>query len=565
VNSVEAPLTVPTTVAIGQCGELSAGVGARERAAPLVLSLGALIVYLFFPTRNYYWDGIDFALNIEQSQGLSRTLIHPHHLLYNVFGYCVYHAFDALGLQIRAVHALQTANAFMSVLSALLFYRFLRHTLRSAFLCSALMLLFSFSATWWKYSTDADSYVPSVLLLLVCVNLLSAARGPRPFLIALAHSAGMFMHQLAVFFYPIVVLGLLLNGGGLTLRRRLLLVLKYSAAASLITLAVNYYCFHLQTSAYGLKDFAAWLTAYVQGPQGYSLGFDLREAVVHALRGHTRLFFEGRFNWLEGLLGLPILTLLTALIILASFLIYETFRGFKSAVASFNTATPLDEGVEQAATVCALWVCAYFVFLCFWYPYFTPYRVFYLPALVFLLGVATVRYGLLRTRRRRRLAATFVAAVALSNFLFFIYPLSHVEKTPPVAMALSMGETWRDGTVVYYARPNADNELFRYFNPLTDWRRLDTDSGASFEEEVRAVFVRGGAVWLDGSALDRLQSSPEGSRWLAEHSTEGRRVELVNNAYRIIFVQIVPPGGVAGAQSQDVSQGADRADEDTVE
>ncbi len=550
---------------MGRGDELSAGVRARARAAPWVLFLGVLLVYLLFPTRNYYWDGIDFALTIEQSRGLGPALIHPHHLLYNVFGYCVYHGLDALGVQMRAVHVLQTANALLSALSALLFYRFLSRTLRSTFLGTLLSLLFAFSATWWKYSTDADSYVLSVLSLLVCLNLPFAVRGPRPWSVALAHSAGMFMHQLAVFFYPVIVLGLFLNSRDLTLRRRLILVLQYSAAASLFTLAVNYYCFHLQTGAYGPAEFAAWLTSYVQGPQAYSLGFDLREVFVHAFRGHARLFFGGRFNWLDGLLDLPVLALMAVLVAAASFLVYETLRGFKSILSSFKTPAPLDDKARRAAAACALWACAYFVFLCFWYPYFTPYRMFYLPALVFLLGAVVVRYDLLRSPRRRRFALMFVTAMALSNFLFFIYPLSHAEKNPPVAMALRMVEAWPVGTVVFYARPNADNELFRYFNPKTDWRRLDPSLGRSFEETLREVYRQGGAAWVDASALDDMQSSPEGSRWLAEHSVGGRRAELVGGGYRIIFVQVMPSAAAADAQVRDGSRGGGRPDEDTVE
>jgi hypothetical protein len=565
VDSVEAPFTIPAGLVTRPGEELSARRGVLERAAPWVLSFGVLLVYLLFPTKNYYWDGIDFALNIEQSRGLGPALIHPHHLLYNVFGYYVYQACLALGWQVRAVHALQAANAFLSALSALLFYRFLRHAFRSAFLSSVLTLLFSFSATWWKYSTDADSYVPCLLLLLLCLNLLFAARRPRPWSVALAHSAAMFMHQLAVFFYPVAVLGLLLHGRGLGLKRRLLYALKYSAAASSFTLAVNYYCFRQQTGASGLKEFAAWLTSYVQGPQSYSLGFDPREVVFHAFSGHVRLFFAGRFNWLEGLFSPPVLILLAALICLALFIAYQLVRNFGPALSSFRRATPLDGRAGPAAAVCALWACVYFVFLCFWYPYFTPYRMFYLPALIFLLGAALVRYDLLRTARRRSCVAAFVAAMAVSNFLFFIYPLSHVEKNPPVAMALGMGGTWTAGTVVFYARPNSDNELFHYFNPATDWRKFDPDPAGSFEEELRLIYERGGTAWVDASALDRMQSTPEGTRWLAEHGAGGRRAELVGGGYRIIFVQIVPSAAAADSQVHDGSRGGGRPDEDTVE
>jgi hypothetical protein len=158
-----------------------------------------------------------------------------------------------------------------------------------------------------------------------------------------------------------------------------------------------------------------------------------------------------------------------------------------------------------------------------------------------------------------------VAAVALSNFLFFIYPLSHLEKNPAVAMAHGMGGKWTAGTVVFYARPNSDNELFRYFNPATDWRRFDAAPGGSFEETLREVYRQGGAAWLDASALDEMRSSPEGSRWLVEHSAGGRRAELVGGGYRIIFVQILPAAPDAAAQRPDGSRGGGRPDEDTVE
>jgi hypothetical protein len=199
-----------------------------------------------------------------------------------------------------------------------------------------------------------------------------------------------------------------------------------------------------------------------------------------------------------------------------------------------------DENIRPVAAACSLWACVYFIFLCFWYPYFTPYRLFYLPALIFLLGAALARYDQLGSPGRRRFAALFVAAMFTSNFLFFIYPLSHVEKNPAVEMAVGMSQTWPPGTVIFYERPNADNELFRYFNPATEWRKLDAAPEGLPEEELSGIYGRGGAAWLDASALDRMRSSPEGSRWLAEHGTGGRRAELVKGGYRIIFVQVLP-------------------------
>lgn len=539
--SVNAPLTEPGSLQLSPGEILSVGASIRERAVPWLMSLGVLLVYLSFPTRNYYWDGIDFAHVIENSGGLSTTLIHPHHLLYNVFGYFVYHLFDSFGWHVRAVHALQIANAFLSASCSLLLYRFLRRTFRSVHLSLVLTLLFSFSATWWKYSTDADSYIASVLFILVCLNLMLGARRPRPAAVALVHAAAMFMHQLAVIFYPAIVLGMFLNNSGLSLRRRVLLILKYSAAASSLTLAANYYCFHLQTGAYGVPDFANWLTAYLHGSNGYSFSFDGRGGILLTLGGQVKLFFGGRLNWLEGLTSPAIIFLMVLLAAIILLLVLRFASGFKALVSDVRSAAPLESRLRPPAAVCSLWACAYVIFLFLWYPYFTPYRMFYLPALIVLLGIVLVRYGLLSTPPRMRYATLFVAAVALGNFLFLIYPLSHVEKNPPLALALEMNKTWAGGTVIYYAKTNADNELFEYFNPLTSWRKLETAGAGTLESDLWELYRQGSAAWVDASALEQIRSSPDGPRWLSEHTREGRRAELVNNSYRIIFVQIFPP------------------------
>lgn len=552
--SVNAPLSAPTRLKVSAGEILSVRDGILERALPWALSLGVFLVYLSFPTRNYYWDGIDFASVIEHSQGLSRALVHPHHLLYNLFGFIIYRSFDFVGWHVRAVHALQFTNAVLSALSARLLFGFLRSALRAAGLSAVLTLLFSFSATWWKYSTDVDAYVPSLLLLFVCLNLTLAASQPKPWAAALAHAGAMCVHQLAIFFYPAIVLGIFLHGAKLGLRERLLLVLKYSAAASLTTLAVNYYCFHLQTGDYGIAAFANWLTSYLHGPQGYSFGFDLGKNLVLTLRGHVRLFFEGRVNWLEGLLSVPVIALIVILLAIVTFLGWKILRGIGRLVPSAPAVIQREKRLKAVAAVCALWACAYLVFLFFWYPYFTPYRLFYLPALIILLGIVLVRYDIMRGPARLRLAALFVAAMALSNFLFFIYPMSRVEKNPPLVMALRMNDGWQRGTIIYYASPNADNRLFEYFNPATIWRKLGPVPDETFEKDLQEIYNQGGAAWMDASALDVMQSLPGGPRWLSEHTSEDRRAEMVNHAYRIVFVQITPvkhtctqaPGSLTG-------------------
>ncbi|HEU5132344.1 MAG TPA: hypothetical protein VFT26_09585, partial [Pyrinomonadaceae bacterium] len=129
------------------------------------------VIYLLFPTRVYYWDGIVFAQAIEDAARLNASLVHPNHLIYNFVGYLFYKLLSSLGAQIRAVTALQILNCLLSAMCARILFSILMSTLRSLYLAVCLTLLFAFSATWWKFSTDANAYVPSVLFLLISFYL----------------------------------------------------------------------------------------------------------------------------------------------------------------------------------------------------------------------------------------------------------------------------------------------------------------------------------------------------------------------------------------------------------
>jgi hypothetical protein len=165
------------------------------------------------------------------------------------------------------------------------------------------------------------------------------------------------------------------------------------------------------------------------------------------------------------------------------------------------------------------------VFLFFWLPQNTFYRVFYLPALVLLLGLALAALPQIG-ERRTYVIALFVTAVSLANFLFLIYPFSQVEKFLPLAFAVEMSREWPAGTVVYYAATNSDAQLVRYFNPQTEWQLLPEQPPPG--------------SWLETTAIDRLSATPQGALWLREHTRPEKSRELNTGAHRIRFVQVEP-------------------------
>lgn len=496
-----------------------------------------LLVYLCFPTKQYFFDGVDFAWTIENASALDTSLIHPNHLFYEGFGYLIYKAVRGTGLDARAITVLQITNGFLSALAALVLFHILRLSLRSTYLSAALTFLFAFSATWWKFSTDANAYVPSVLFILLSFYLILPANKPRPLMLALCYSLSMCFHQLAVVFFPVLVLGLYLQTPAQAARQRLLTILKFGCAAFVLTFGTYYCFFYLATATIDFSSLLRWMTSF--SPDA-SFSFNAGSNLSYTLRGFTRLFFGGRFNLLKGIVNPFIIALMVILAILVALLILTFIRNLSGLKSRWQRALKYDSRLRPVLLLCLLWISAYTAFLFVWLPHHTFYRLFYLPALILLAGLLFAKGESQVPPARTYALALVVAVMSLCNFLFLIFPYSHVEKYPPLSMALEMNRVWPRGTVVYYALTNSDASLFRYFNPPTVWKQLNTDATAELESELRNIYSTGGTAWLEVTAIEQLLAHPEKAAWLAAHAREESRRELVDRAYKIKFVQVVP-------------------------
>ena len=475
----------------------------NSRFAPLILFSVIAVIYLSFPTRVYYWDGIVFAQAIEDASRLSPSLVHPNHLIYNFAGYLFYKLLRAIGADVRAITALQIVNSLLSALCSCVLFSILRTALRSFYVSICLALFFAFSATWWKFSTDANAYIPSVLFLLISFYLVLPGKKPRPLLTALTFFISMAFHQLAVLAVPALALGVYLQD-----RKQKLNAVYFTVTAAGLIVAAYAGLFYLATGGFDLARLIRWTASY--SPDA-DTQFRLWSNLQYSLRGHVRLFFGGRLNSLSGLMNPAIIVLLIGLVASIIFFIVGLL---KNRVTKPQLQTPQ----KNVLVLSLVWTGVYVVFLYFWLPQNTFYRLFYLPALIIMLGFA------LSSVKHARPLAAFVVAAALANFLFLIYPSSHTEKYPPLAFALQMNHEWPAATVIYYAMENSDAQLIRYFNPGTRWQLL------------RSSTIESGA-WLETTAIDQLRSTPEGARWLETHTRNER--ELTDSAYRIRFVQVL--------------------------
>jgi hypothetical protein len=385
-----------------------------------LIFIGIALIYLAFPTKVYYWDAITFAKTIEDVSSLKPSLVHPNHLIYNFAGYLFYKLLTNLGFDITAMTALQILSSLLSTACAGVLFLILKDTLRSVYLSTCMTLLFAFSATWWKFSTDGNAYIPSVLFMLVSFYLVLPDRKPRPLLLAVIFFISMAFHQLAVVMFPVLALGLYLQDG-LALRRRALNVLSFGVIAFVLIVTAYAYLFYLASGKSDVATLLRWTASF--SPDA-DLKFDLWSNLLYSVRGQVRLFFGGRFNLLRGLINPFVIVLMVALTAAVALLIVHVLRNVRRIIG-LQWVREMHLGTRQKSVLLLslLWTGLYLVFLFFWLPQNTFYRLFYLPALIILIGLALASFT---NKPAGKFTAIFVAALALANFVFLMYPFSSV-------------------------------------------------------------------------------------------------------------------------------------------
>ena len=494
-------------------------------------------IYLLFPTKNYYWDGIAFAQAIEGAPQLHRSLVHPNHLIYNLVGYVFYRTLQLAGFSLRAVTALQILNSLCGALTAVLLFRIMKGTLRSIYFAITLTLLFAFSATWWKYVTDADAYIPSILFLLLSFYFALPQRKPNPVVVALIYALSLSLHQMAIIFFPVLVVAIFVQDETLPRKRRVINCAVFTAIAGGLTLGAYVYSFYLLTGGFHLQNFLRWTLSYAPDD---SFGFRPWINLGFTLRGHNRLFFGGRFNAISGLIN-PFIVLLMALWLgLFLTLTVKVVRSLRKPGWAWLTAIKRDPQQRKLAKLCLLWIVVFLIVLYIYVAHHTYYRLFYLPALIILLGLILDSYQQVMGSSRKYRLAIFVALFTITNFLMVIFPYTHVQKYPPLAFALEMNQVWPRNTVIYYGSANSDNNLVKYFNQGTNWKKLELEHAEQLEEELRNAQAAGVKTWLETSAIDQLAASPEGSAWLKQHIKPESQRALITKAHNIRFVQVSP-------------------------
>src|SRR5213593_3771527 len=496
------------------------------KSRPLSLSLiifsSLLLMYLSLRTKNYYWDGIAFAYDIEHA---SSALFHPNHLLYGPLGYLVWSAANRLLPGVRCTDVLQILNAFFGSAAVAIFCALVLSLFRSRYIAASLSLALGFSATWWKFSTDANSYIPGVFFLLAALSLTGSKSRFGPVWVGILHAVAMMLHELAIFFTPVLMLRLWHQTSNSTRKTRYVRLSEYIGTAGLLVVFAYYAVFAAVFHTYDPVSLLRWVTSYSQDA---AFSFNLSRNLVSSLLGHVRLFWGGRLPLVRAVWNPLIAFSLAALVVLLIILIFRIRRG------NVPELTPEYVSVLRGSVV---WVAVYCAFLFFWLPHNTFYRLFYLPGL--LMGAGAIIAG---TQPRQYRLALGVAILFFWNLGFDIYPYAQPQSNGTLRIAENFQKIWPAGAVVYWDVYAADNRTIQYFNRDVEWKPLFSRPPIDeIQQTLNAAHRIGKSVWFDTNALDQFaQTDPEFRTWLITKCRLGSRYEFKNGNHNTGFVQLLP-------------------------
>lgn len=466
-----------------------------------------VLLYSFFPTRTHYWDGVLFALNIEgvrRAEIPASVLFHPNHLLYSAFGYVVYKALLTLAFSPRAINVLQAVNIAAAAAGTVILIRLARRLTDSRSITAMCALVFSFGATWWKFSTDANSYIIAILFLLL--TLRSIVRAPlRLFSAAVFHVLAMLFHELAVFAYIPVLAAIAFDRQPKP--RRLWLAWVYLVATASCVGAVY-------LAAYSCSDHTtypnvlSWITSRSTTSQ---TTHRLQQIFSGYVLSYVKLFAGGKFSLIRDFFSVSevvAFVLCAACIALAVYLLRRP-RPRTMTEPSTNTVRVL-----------WAWFATYAIFFLWWEPASAFYKLFIWPHIVLLIGIYVARSNALRQRAGGLLA--LAVGLAAWNFGAFMFPHSHAAADPILALAQRIDRELPKSATVYYEAFAPDDWYLAYFAPGRIWMKLPTGTRAPSEAE-------NGLVCFETTALDKVERNDD----LALQIDPSRRWDLVNRQHNV--------------------------------
>lgn len=185
----------------------------KDLVIGLIIAFSILVIYLSFPCKMFYFDGLMYASVVEAKEpGWQNRLAWANHLSFNYYGHAFWQLLKYVGIKRDGYSTLQIMNSFFGAITCGIFFLFLRKLIEKIWIAAVFSYLLAFSYAFWYRSVDAQVYPPSVFWLLISFILTWSYTRQKSNLklVILAVTTGLAVlsHQGNIFFIPMVIVGI---------------------------------------------------------------------------------------------------------------------------------------------------------------------------------------------------------------------------------------------------------------------------------------------------------------------------------------------------------------------
>jgi hypothetical protein len=504
----------------------SAHTSRSEGRWPEIFSEAALpAMLLFCATFLLYWtthtaantfDAVSYANQIAHfypRTGDPHWLFHPHHLLFNAFGYVLWKAARFCGYGGGSLVVLQSLNTALGAAGVSIYYLTLRRLLqRSRGLPLLISLGLALSFGYWICATDGRVNMPSVFLMLAAFSVLTRLMAtPRTALAALTGllaGGAVLFHESAGLFGIVGLAGVLLADAPPLLlsaawrKQRWEMALAYLSAwastAALPYFAVGVLVLHLHSPA----AFHAWTSEYSE------LGWWWDFRILHNLGSDFYALRHASF--VEPGSRASTFTLSPHLPLLRLGLYSLSVLGWLAAAYAVLVSLPQlwRSHNRNLVVVLALWSVVYAAFFTVWSP---GYFVFWVPVLIPTSLMLALTLAHFRARRGGRaanwLVGVWIALYAALNLQIGILPHLSPQSDPFRRIAADVRAHTKPGDVVLVAGAGdggpcevalpyfADRDVISLHGLLTKKRDDKAAAISLAQSEITSTLTAGHAVY----------------------------------------------------------------------
>jgi hypothetical protein len=417
-----AKVSVPKVAGAGDMRSAGALAQRRDSIAVIVLSAVTFWVYHVFGSLEQSGDSLSYAWSIKTGYGLS----HPHHLIFSPVVRALHRALSSFGVSSDPLFAARLHNIMWACTAVAGVFLIVRTLAKSFALAVTLALLLAVCNGFWRFSTQAEVYVPATGCLTLLTYLMvrpSTNRWSVARLLTLCAllSLAVLYHQTSVLY----VVPLLLAATMTRKRQELRGAVAAVVLAGLLVSIAYVVAYALDSAgpptASGFVKFCLLYSNHPNPAWGTVANMTL-EGVGRSLRAQ-----------LVDIVYLPEGRSLPVVLLVGLFGVALAVLGAAAIRAS------LREPPQRMVLVLALsWLGTYFLFNLWWLPGESEFYISTLVPLILLLALVLSRIRFESERGMDSPAGLAMAAVVLVlfgyNLKMAVWP-SHCSKGPFYAAA----------------------------------------------------------------------------------------------------------------------------------